>query len=166
MKRSPASGTPMGIRLAATFLLIGEAAPFAPATFGSLATIPFLLWILGWPIWGQVALLAGVTWVGVLVSTRAERFYGHDAKAIVIDEVAGMLVTFLGIGLAPDLGTKVAVLLTGFVLFRILDVVKPFPAGRAQNLPGGQGVVADDLMAGIYANLALRIIMRLAGWGA
>jgi phosphatidylglycerophosphatase A len=155
----------MGIRLAATFLLIGEAAPFAPATFGSFAVLPFLLWILGWPLWGQVVLLAGVTWVGVLVSTRAERYYGHDAKAIVIDEVAGMLVTFLGIGLAPDWRTRVAVLLTGFLLFRILDVIKPFPAGRAQNLPGGRGVVADDLLAGIYANLVLRIVLRLTGWG-
>jgi len=155
----------MGVRLAATFLLIGEAAPFAPATFGSFAVLPFLLWILGWPLWGQLVLLAGITWVGVLVSTRAERYYGHDAKAIVIDEVAGMLVTFLGIGLAPDWTTRGAVLLTGFLLFRILDVVKPFPAGRAQDLPGGRGVVADDLMAGIYANLLLRVVLRLTGWG-
>ena len=161
MKRSPPPGTPMALRLAATFFLIGEAAPFAPATFASVFTLPFLWPYLDAPVWAQVALTMVVTWVAILVSDRAETYYGHDAKPITIDEVAGMMVTFVMIPAGETLADRCLVLLAGFVLFRVMDVVKPFPAGRAQHLPGGKGVVMDDFLAGIYANFALRILLRL-----
>jgi phosphatidylglycerophosphatase A len=161
VKRSPPPGTPLGVRLAATCFLIGEAAPFAPATFASLAVTP-----LGYPFldlspWVQGGIVALLMWVGILVSTRAERAYGHDAKAIVIDEVAGMAVTFLLIRPPEDIASRWMVLAAGFLLFRLFDVVKPFPAGRAQNLPGGTGVVLDDVAAGVYANLVLRVGLAL-----
>jgi phosphatidylglycerophosphatase A len=95
------------------------------------------------------------------VSTRAEIFYGHDAKAIVIDEVAGMLVTFLFVPQVEEPKARLAALLAGFFLFRVFDVVKPFPAGRAQGWPGGLGVVFDDVLAAVYANVLLRIGIRL-----
>lgn len=161
MKRSPSSPTALGVRLGATFFLVGEAAPFAPATWTSLAMVPLLFPFMGWPLWVQVSLLAVVTGYAVFVSDRAEKTYGHDAKAITIDEVAGMLVTMLGVSTVPDPGARWVALGIGFALFRIMDVVKPFPAGRAQRLPGGQGIVADDLLAGVYANLVLRIVLRL-----
>ncbi len=163
MKRTPAAGTPLGVRLAATFFLIGEAAPFAPATFGSAATLPFIFLYAGRPLWIQIAVLAVVTWIAVVVSGMAERHYGHDAKAIVVDEVAGMLVTFAGVPWLGHWQGNLLLCFYGFLLFRILDVVKPFPAGRAQDLPGGIGVVADDVMAGLYANLALRVLLRVFG---
>ena len=88
---------------------------------------------------------------GIWSGTVAERVFGTtDPGAGVIDEVAGMLVTFVGMQL--DWWAIGA----GFFIFRVLDVIKPFPAGLLERLPGGLGMVADDVMAGVYANLALR----------
>ena len=157
MKRSPPPGTPLWLRLSTTFFLVGEAAPFAPATWASFLFIPFLYPFLGWPVWVQLVLTAVVMLVAIPLSTRAESFYGHDASAIVIDEVVGMMVTFLFLPFPGDAKERWLVLLAGFVAFRIFDILKPFPAGRAQNLPGGRGVVLDDVAAGVYANLAVRV---------
>jgi phosphatidylglycerophosphatase A len=157
VKRSPAGPAPLGLRLAATFFLIGEAAPFAPATFASLVMLPFIHVYWAWSALWQAALTLVVIWIAVQVSTRAELVYGHDAKAIVIDEVAGMLVTFLFVPPVQDPRHRVLALLGGFLLFRVFDVVKPFPAGRAQRLPGGIGVVFDDVLAAVYANVLLRL---------
>jgi phosphatidylglycerophosphatase A len=68
---------------------------------------------------------------------------------VVIDEVAGQLLTFVSAGGSP------VTFVTGFLLFRVLDIVKPWPAGRFESLPGGLGIMADDLMAGLYARLIL-----------
>jgi phosphatidylglycerophosphatase A len=161
VKRSPAEPAPLGLRLAATFFLIGEAAPFAPATFACLVMLPFVhvFWMANDFV--QAAITLFVIWIAVLVSTRAEIVYGHDAKAIVIDEVAGMLVTFLFVPQVQDPKGRLLALLGGFVLFRIFDVVKPFPAGRAERWGGGIGVVFDDVFAAVYANVLLRIGIRL-----
>ena len=80
-----------------------------------------------------------------------------DPGAIVVDEVAGMTISVLAVPLTP------AVLVTGFVLFRIFDVVKPFPVGASQRLGGGVGVMIDDVIAGIYALILLLVVRRL-GW--
>ena len=74
----------------------------------------------------------------------------------MIDEVVGMLITLVFI----PVGIVEAVI--GFLLFRIFDVIKPYPAGRLERLHGGLGVMADDAMAAVYANLALRLIMWLS----
>ena len=164
MKRSPQGDAPLLERLTASFLLIGEVAPIAPATFASLAILPFMPPFVAAALWVQLIVVAVTVFVGTVASHRAERFYGHDGSAIVIDEVAGMWITFIGVTLPADWWTRLAVLLVGFLFFRVFDIVKPPPANRAQNLRGGIGVMADDLIAGIYANLALRVIMRVAGW--
>jgi phosphatidylglycerophosphatase A len=161
VKRRPAGPAPLGLRLAATFFLIGEAAPVAPATAASLVMLPFVHLFWKGPDLVQALITLTVIWLAVLVSTRAEIVYGHDAKAIVIDEVAGMLVTFLFVPQVTDPRGRVLALGMGFLLFRIFDVLKPFPAGRAQGLPGGLGVVFDDVLAGVYANVLLRIGIRL-----
>ena len=160
MKRSPETPAPLGLRLAATFFLVGEAAPVAPATAASFFMLPFvyLFWLA--PALVQALVVLAVIWFAVLVSTRAETVYGHDAKAIVIDEVAGMLVTFLFVPAVADPRGRLLMLLAGFLLFRVFDVLKPFPAGRAQSWPRGQGVVFDDVFAGVYANVLLRIGSR------
>ena len=162
MKRTPPGNTPLFVRLAASFFFIGEAAPFAPATFASLAVTPAFLFFVAWPAWIQIALTLAVIWVAILVSTRAEFFYGHDAKAIVIDEVAGMMVTFLLVPPMAGPREQWFVLILGFFLFRVFDVLKPFPANRAQNLPRGTGVVLDDVVAGIYANAGVRIVIAFS----
>jgi phosphatidylglycerophosphatase A len=91
---------------------------------------------------------------GIWSGTVAERVFGTtDPGAGVIDEVAGMLVTLVGL---PFDWWTIGI---GFFLFRLFDVIKPFPAGRFERLPGGLGMVADDVMAGVYANMALRVLL-------
>ena len=131
--------------------------PFAPGTVGSAAGLLFyaLVWWTKSPI-VEVAMIAAVFAAGVWAGTTAERYFGGvDPGPIVIDEVVGMLITlaFIPVGWSGALA--------GFVLFRIFDVIKPFPAGRLEALHGGLGVMADDAMAAVYANLTLRLMMWL-----
>ncbi len=110
----------------------------------------------------EVLVIAAVFFVGIWAATVSERhFGGTDPGPIVLDEVLGMLVTlaFIPVGLAAAIA--------GFFLFRIFDIVKPFPARRFEALHGGLGVMADDAMAAVYANLSLRLLMFvLPGWVA
>lgn len=150
-------------RLAVLIATVGYAGyfPFAPGTVGSAAGL--LVYLLVW--WTQsaaveVALIAVVCAVGVWAASEAERHFGGiDPGPVVIDEVAGMLITlaFIPVSLSGAL--------IGFVLFRVFDVIKPYPAGRLERLHGGLGVMADDVMAAVYANLSLRLVAWLApGW--
>ena len=117
-----------------------------------------MLWLLAWSPLALTGLLLVVLVVGTWASHVAERALGtKDPGAIVVDEVAGMTISVLTVPLTP------VVLVVGFVLFRIFDVVKPFPAGVSQRLGGGVGVMIDDVIAGIYALLILLIVRRL-GW--
>ena len=139
----------------ATFAGIGYV-PFAPGTFGSLAGL-LLWWLAPGSVTVQVAALVGLFVLGSWSATVAERHFGNtDPGAVVIDEVMGMLVTLF---LNPVGWAGAAI---GFVLFRASDIIKPYPANRLEQLHGGIGVMADDLMAGIYANLMLRAM--LASW--
>ena len=131
--------------------------PFAPGTVGSAAglVVYLLVWWSGSPI-VEVGLIAALFAAGVWAGTTAERYFGGvDPGPIVVDEVVGMLITlaFIPVGWSAALA--------GFVLFRIFDVIKPFPAGRLEALHGGLGVMADDAMAAVYANLSLRLLMWL-----
>jgi phosphatidylglycerophosphatase A len=135
--------------------------PVAPGTIGSAAGL--IVYVLVW--WTrstavEIGLIVGIFAVGIWAATTAERYFGGiDPGPIVIDEVVGMLVTlaFMPVGLTTALA--------GFVLFRTFDVIKPFPAGRLEKLHGGLGVMADDAMAAVYANLSLRaVVYLLPGW--
>jgi phosphatidylglycerophosphatase A len=124
--------------------------PMAPGTFGSL--VGLVLWtVLPASPAMQVVAIAVVFVVGSWSAGVAERHFARtDPSHVVIDEVLGILMTlFLNPVRWPG-----AIL--GFLLFRVADVIKPFPANRLERLPGGLGVMADDAMAAIYANLALR----------
>ena len=129
--------------------------PVAPGTFGSLAGLA--LWFV---LPTQMALAAAVVLtflVGAWASGVAEKHFGaSDPGPAVIDEVMGMLATMF---LNPSGWVSASI---GFFLFRLFDVIKPYPANRLERLPGGVGIMADDLMAAIYANLALRV--ALAAW--
>jgi phosphatidylglycerophosphatase A len=125
--------------------------PFAPGTAGSLVGL-----LLFWPLAGRppaqvFAATVIVSLVGILAAHHVSHTLGQkDPGLVVVDEVAGQWVTLL---LLPfTLGTAIA----GFFLFRLMDVIKPWPARDFERLPGGFGIVADDLMAGVYANLLLR----------
>jgi phosphatidylglycerophosphatase A len=135
--------------------------PVAPGTVGS--AVGLVVYLLVW--WTQTAavevgLILLVFAVGVWAGTTAERYFGGiDPGPVIIDEVLGMLVTlaFIPVGLSGAIA--------GFLLFRIFDVAKPYPAGRLERLHGGLGVMADDAMAAVYANLSLRaVIWLLPGW--
>ena len=129
--------------------------PFAPGTAGSAAAI---LLFLGVRWTGSIALelavVALVSVVGVWAATTTERALGvEDPGVVVIDEVAGMLVSLL------FLPTSWGVIAAAFVCFRIFDIVKPWPCGRLERLHGGLGIMADDLAAGVYANLVIQMLV-------
>jgi phosphatidylglycerophosphatase A len=141
-------------RALASCLWIGYA-PIAPATVCSFA-VTIVLWLSGaLESPNYIWIIPAIVVVGVVTATRAERAYGHDGRQIVIDEVAGQMIAFVAM---PPSAT---VFIGGFFLFRFFDILKPFPVGRSQSLPGGLGVVADDVLAGIYANLILRVLVVL-----
>ena len=146
-------------RFAVFFATAGYAGyfPIAPGTVGSAVglVVYLLVWWTKSPI-VEVALIAAIFAGGMWAATHAERFFGGiDPGPVVIDEVLGMLVTLAFI----PAGWPAA--LAGFVIFRIFDVIKPYPANRLEKLHGGFGIMADDAMAGVYANLSLRFLMWL-----
>jgi phosphatidylglycerophosphatase A len=133
-------------------------APIAPGTVASAVTA-VALWLARPSSIGLALAVVVVTALGIWASDHAERALarGKDPGAIVVDEVAGMALSVLTVPLTP------AILAVAFVLFRIFDVLKPFPANVSQRLPGGLGVMTDDLIAGLYA-LVLVLLVRRLGW--
>lgn len=136
--------------------------PLAPGTAGAavglvlvagVGRVPFA------PPWSSVtlALLAGCLFgLGVWAAGKAEKFFGRvDPGQVVIDEVVGQMITFLA---QPRASWKL--LIAGFVLFRAFDVVKPFPARRAERLPAGWGIMVDDVVAGVYSLAGVTLL----GW--
>jgi len=101
----------------------------------------------------QALLLVAILAVGVWSATKMETVWEHDSNKIVIDEVAGMLITLIFL---PYKGVYIII---GCVLFRFFDIVKPLGIKRAEALPRGIGVMADDVLAGMYAQLILRAIV-------
>jgi phosphatidylglycerophosphatase A len=140
----------------ATVLGVGYA-PVAPGTFGSAAGL-LVWWLLPSSPAIQIGAIVAIFIVGSWSGSVAEKHFGRtDPGQVVIDEVMGMLITLL----FNPVGWMGATL--GFLLFRVADIVKPYPANRLERLHGGIGVMADDGMAAIYANLALRACLWLFG---
>jgi len=120
-------------------------APVAPGTAGSLVTV-VAVWFIPFTRVGLALTLVIVTLVGIWAGSRVERAIGtKDPGVIVIDEVAGMMLSVL---LLPR---TIAAFAAAFFLFRVFDVWKPFPAHQSQAITGGLGVMLDDLIAGLYA---------------
>ena len=146
------------IKIFATGLGSGYS-PFAPGTAGTVVGIPIYLALshLTWPFYLAATLI--LTFLAVYASGKAEGiFRKKDSSRIVIDEIVGFLFTLF---LIPP--TALYIFL-GFILFRLSDIVKPPPAKLCQDrLPGGWGVVMDDVFAGIWANVVLRLAIELAG---
>ena len=131
----------------------------APGTAGSAVAV-LVLWLVPFSRSGVFLFFVAVTLVGTWAAHRAERLLGgaKDPGTIVIDEVAGMTLTVAPFALTP------AVLVVGFVLFRIFDVTKPFPARASQHVAGGIGVMVDDLIAGLYALVVIVIGRAIFAW--
>jgi phosphatidylglycerophosphatase A len=145
----------------ATCAYVGYA-PIAPGTFGSAAGLAVFYAVRSTgSMWIELVMIAVTFAVGIWSSTQAEHhFAGTDPSYVVIDEVAGMLIT---LALLPVTFTGAIV---AFLVFRVLDVVKPWPSAGFEKLPGGLGIMADDGMAGVYGNLIMRglIMVAPAGW--
>jgi phosphatidylglycerophosphatase A len=148
----------------AVFLATAGYAGYVPVAPGTVGTAVGLLVyaLVAWTKspWVEAGLIIVLFAIGVWAATTAERYFGGiDPGPVVIDEVVGMLMTvaFIPVGWTGAL--------VGFLLFRVFDVIKPFPARRLEGLHGGLGVMADDAMAAIYANLVMRLLWAvIPGW--
>lgn len=150
------------IKTTSTFFYIGYL-PFIPGTFGSLAGL-FLFYLFKDNILIYLLFTLLLIILGYLVTGNAEEvFHKKDAPCIVIDEVCGMLLSLISLLFIPyDL--KLVVI--AFVIFRLLDAFKPYPAGPLQGLRGSAGVMSDDIVAGVYTNIVLQIALRLVSFKA
>ena len=135
--------------------------PVAPGTFGSAAGL-LVYWVVRRADSAaiELAVIALLFVLGIWSGNHAEHALGVDPGPVVLDEVVGMLTT---LALLPV--TFVGAIV-GFLLFRVLDVVKPWPSGLMERWPGGTGVMADDVMAAIYGNLVMRglVLVAPSGW--
>ena len=140
------------IRVIATGCYTGYI-PKAPGTAGSALAV-LIIWAMApvSPLY-YLMMTALLVIIGIWAADRAEQDFGHDAGPIVIDEIIGIFITCALVPHTP------LVLGLGFVLFRIMDIAKPYPVNRSQDLSGGLGVVMDDILAAIYAHLVLRGIL-------
>ena len=142
----------------ATGFFIGTV-PFAPGTFGSIIGLPICFLISQLDIWPSVICTILFILFAIWIAAAAEKVLKKkDAGEIVIDEIVGMVVTF--VGLPFTLKTVIA----GFIIFRTFDILKPFPIRFLEKkVAGGSGVVLDDVLAGLYGNLILRLAIYITG---
>ncbi len=131
--------------------------PVAPGTAGSLLAL-FILWVFPFSSLGLVLALLVIVGVGGWAAGRAERLLGRkDPSPVVIDEIAGMFLSVLA------LPRSLGLLLVAFLLFRVLDIVKPFPIRQSEILSAGLGIMLDDLIAGAYTLAFLWGLLTLFG---
>jgi phosphatidylglycerophosphatase A len=158
---------------ASDYLAIGIAtsggagfAPKGPGTAGAGVGVLIFL-VMEWLRLGAyyphaiIFFLAAGTWA----AWRVEQIYGHDSQRIVVDEVVGQMITFSAF--AGRIQLSGFFVLLGFGLFRLFDIVKPFPLRRLERIPNGVGVIADDVGAGLYALAVLMLVYYLTrqqGW--
>jgi phosphatidylglycerophosphatase A len=141
------------VRILSTFFYIGYL-PLIPGTFGSLAGLGIFYLIQGNPFY-HILLLLILVITGFLVSGRAEKvLMKKDPPCVVIDEVCGMLLSLL------FLPYNIKIILIAFFLFRLLDTLKPYPVGRLERMPASLGIMSDDLVAGLYTNITLQVVLR------
>ncbi len=133
--------------------------PRAPGTAGTLAGLPLVLIIKCFGSLYEALVLFVFVLLAVWAAERSYRLLGReDPPEVVIDEVAGYL---LALFLLPASWLTISL---GFLLFRIFDIWKPFPIKRLEAVRGGPGIVLDDLVAGIYANLVMRVVLLFLSW--
>jgi phosphatidylglycerophosphatase A len=144
------------------WVAVGFGAGHFPVIAGTVGTIPFWLGVYLFSLWRppQIITLSVISlmliFIGFWAATRAEQVLGrHDPKQVVIDEWAGMAVALIGV--PPTLKSYI----WAFIIFRIFDVVKPVPARQVEQLPGGYGIVLDDVFAGFYALLTFQLLHAL-----
>ncbi len=138
-------------------------APVAPGTLGTLLAFPVYFLIVGLPAWAYLAVVAALFAVGTAAAGYTSAALGaHDHRAIVIDEIAGML---LGLFYLPaHLPGDCAWLVLAFLLFRVLDVLKPWPIDWVdRHVTGGFGIMLDDLLAGLFTLVGMQALLLIIG---
>jgi phosphatidylglycerophosphatase A len=151
--RPSARALDFGARFIATGFFSGYS-PFAPGTAGSAVGLLLYFALVRASLPVQVGICTAVFFLGVFTASHVARKVGlEDPGIVVVDEVLGMWLSILGLPFTPLVATL------GFLLFRVLDVVKPYPASALEHLPRGWGIMADDVAAGLYANLLLRVFL-------
>ena len=132
--------------------------PFAPGTMGTLVAIPLYLLLVGsLQGWSYAGAVVALTLAAIWISGLAEKIYGRkDPPQVVIDEIAGFMLTMTAV---PPSAMYIVM---GFILFRLFDIIKPQPAGWINDrMRGGSGIVLDDIVAGLYANIVLQFLYRV-----
>jgi phosphatidylglycerophosphatase A len=142
----------------ATFFYIGHL-PIAPGTWASLVTTVLVYFIKPYwqaPVYFQIAVIVLIFMLGIPAASAAEKHFNKkDPRLCVIDEVAGQMVSLL---LVPH---SISFYIAGFFLFRVFDILKPFPVRNAEKIPGGFGIMLDDIAAGLYALGVLHLYLYL-----
>ncbi|MFH0732683.1 MAG: phosphatidylglycerophosphatase A [Candidatus Omnitrophota bacterium] len=142
------------IKLVASGLYLGYS-PIAPGTTGSILGVLIFLQMHEFFLLYVIACLL-LVFLGFLTAGIAEKLYGiKDPRKIVIDEIAGMCLVYLG------LPARLWVILTGFFIYRLLDIIKPPPAKQAEKLNGASGIMLDDIICAVYTNVILQVLIRL-----
>ena len=129
--------------------------PLAPGTFGSLVGLGIFLLIGSLPL--QLLVVVFITWAGIWAASRTERILRlKDPGKVVVDEVAGQMIALLPLS-AFVVASRGWWIIVSFILFRLFDIFKPYPARRMEQLRGGLGIMADDLVAGVYAAIGVAV---------
>lgn len=136
--------------------------PNAPGTWGSFFAL-FPIYYIGLysPWYGMALFTLLCSLITIWVSEECERVWGGDPSPLVMDEFAGQGMTFIAISFTGDQTYDILLLVAGFIIFRFFDIKKPLGVNELQRLPGGLGILVDDLLAGFYAFLCLRGILFL-----
>ena len=143
------------IKAVSTGFFIGYL-PLVPGTFGSIVGVGLFYLLKGAAPLTYFLFIFGIIALGLITCGRMEKLLNKkDPGCIVIDEVAGMLIA---LSFMPD---DFKIIFLAFLIFRILDTLKPYPAARLENRRGALGVMGDDLIAGIYTNIVLLLILKL-----
>lgn len=136
--------------------------PNAPGTWGSFFAL-FPIYFIGVysPWYGMALFTLLCSIITIWVAGECERVWGGDPSPLVMDEFAGQGMAFIAIPFSGELTYDILLLVAGFVIFRFFDIKKPLGVDELQQLPGGLGILVDDLLAGFYAFLCLRILLFL-----
>lgn len=135
--------------------------PLIPGTFGSMVGVAIFLLLQVWPL--QLVFIAVIVVLGVWAASRTERLLGRkDPGKVVVDEVAGQMISLMPLAFLAD-GPWLVWVIVSFNLFRLFDIFKPYPARRFEGLPGGFGIMADDLVAGVYGAIGTAIAIKAFG---
>lgn len=138
--------------------------PNAPGTWGSFFAL-FPIYFIGVyaPWYGMALFTLLCSFITVWVSEECERVWGGDPSPLVMDEFAGQGMAFIAIPFTGILTNDLLLLFIGFIFFRFFDIQKPLGVNKLQSLPGGWGILVDDLLAGFYAFICIRTLIYILG---